>query len=139
MDGGIYILVYMHIQVQAAFEAAFAKTHAQLLEQQNFDTFLSGSTCITVLVGFKPLAISPPICPRRGPRHLPLCVSLLCASMFITYACIRVCAYDPRVCAYDLRFQKTYACQRPTLAKDLRLPKTYRYTRHQLLPYTTQR
>ena len=55
----------MEIQVQLAFEAAFAKTHAQLLEQQNFDTFLSGSTCITVLVGFKPLAISPPIRPRR--------------------------------------------------------------------------
>jgi hypothetical protein len=96
---------YMQTQVQAAFEAAFAKTHAQLLEQQNFDTFLSGSTCITVLVGFKPLAISPPHCPRCVPRHLPLCVSLLCASMFITYACISM-TYDLRVCAYHLRLPK---------------------------------
>jgi len=45
------IQAYAQTQVQEAMEAAFAKTHTQLLEQQNFDTFLSGSTAITVLVG----------------------------------------------------------------------------------------
>jgi serine/threonine protein phosphatase PrpC len=39
------------------FAAAYAKTHRQLLdqtEQKGFDTFLSGSTCITVLVAGVP-------------------------------------------------------------------------------------
>lgn len=46
---------------QPPFEAAYAKTHQQLLEQTaqgGFDTFLSGSTCITVLVG---LFSTPPV------------------------------------------------------------------------------
>jgi len=51
-------------RVQPPFEAAFAKTHQQLLDQQAFDTFLSGSTCITVLVGLAPLALL-----RSSPSH----------------------------------------------------------------------
>ena len=39
---------------QPFFQAAYAKTHQALLEQTDFDTFLSGSTCITVLVGLSP-------------------------------------------------------------------------------------
>jgi len=54
---------------QPALESAYAKTHQQLLEQTaqgGFDTFLSGSTCITVLVG---LLLS-------RPAHSFLCTQL---------------------------------------------------------------
>ena len=37
-------------KLQPLFQTAYFKTHEQLLAQQDFDTFLSGSTCITVLV-----------------------------------------------------------------------------------------
>ena len=54
VEGGIEAAGMDPKLAQPPFEAAFAKTHQQLLDQTQqggFDTFLSGSTCITVLVG----------------------------------------------------------------------------------------
>jgi len=47
--------LHTFLGAQPPFQEAYAKTHQQLLsqtqEKDGFDTFLSGSTCITILVG----------------------------------------------------------------------------------------